>query len=455
MFVERFIGWIDTAGDKEKAAATNALGRAFLISPMSEDERDAAEAAMTVLLDDPDVNIRLALADAFGHSDQAPRHIVLALADDVPSVSVPLLGKSPVLLECELNNFIKKGYAEQQFAIACRDYIAHSTCTLIAKHGPQDVCLAMLLNIGAHISGDAFNQIAERHGDNNDVRSCLLAREDVPMTARIMLIEKYALSLLPKAKEETEHETNKRLTEMQEACDKATITFAAQVNEQELCEIVDALIATARLNTGFLLRAICMGNIALFANALSALANVPLDRVERVLADDRRKTFAAIYQRSDLPAAAFSVFHFAICSWRTVLLKKSNTDSASLCYFVTRDTLANYQATENESGPIVDQLLLLLRRICTHAARESARNKVELINKSIAQKALVLEAEKEKAPVLTDVELADFAVNLAEELAEQLLEQDLELAQTEDNLEPSNNNIKEEDPTEILAVVAA
>ena len=116
MFVERFIGWIDTAGDKEKAAATNALGRAFLISPMSEDERDAAEAAMTVLLDDPDVNIRLALADAFGHSDQAPRHIVLALADDVPSVSVPLLGKSPVLLECELNNFIKKDSFET-FAI--------------------------------------------------------------------------------------------------------------------------------------------------------------------------------------------------------------------------------------------------------------------------------------------------------------------------------------------------
>lgn len=454
MFVERFIGWIDTAGDEEKAAATNALGRAFLISPMSEDERDAAEAAMTVLLDDPDVNIRLALADAFGHSDQAPRHIVLALADDEPIVSVPLLGKSPVLLECELNNFIKKGSAEQQFAIACRDYMALSTCTLIAEHGPQEVCLAMILNIGAHISTDAFNQIAERHGDNNDIRSCLLAREDVPMTARIMLIEKYALSLLPKAKEEAEHETNKRLSEMQEACDKATITFAAQVNEQELSEIVDALIESARLNTGFLLRAICMGNIALFANTLSALANVPLERVERVLADDRRKAFTAIYQKSDLPAAAFSVFHFAICSWRTALLKKSDTDSASLCYFVTRDTLANYQAIENESGPIVDQLLLLLRRICTHAARESARNKVELINKSIAHKTLMLEVEKEKVPSLSDAEIADFALNLAEELAEQVLEQDVELAKAENCLEPSNNNSKEYE-ADVLAVVAA
>lgn len=454
MFVERFIGWIDTAGDEEKAAATNALGRAFLISPMSEDERDAAEAAMTVLLDDPDVNIRIALANAFGHSDQAPRHIVLALADDEPSVCVPLLGKSPVLLECELNNFIKKGSNEQQFAIACRDYLALSTCTLIAQLSPQEVCLAMLLNIGAHISADAFHQIAQRHGDNDDIRSCLLARQDVPMIARILLIEKYALSLLPKIKEEAEHEKNKRLEQMQEACDKATITFAAQVNEHELLEIVDALISSARLNTGFLLRAICMGNIALFANALSSLANVPLERVERVLADDRRKTFAAIYQRSDLPAAAFSVFHFAISSWRTALLKKSDTDSASLCYFVTRDTLANYQATENETGPIVDQLLLLLRRICTHAARESARNKVELINKSIAHKTLMLEAEKEKAPSLSETEIADFALNLAEELADQVLEQDLLLAETENSIEPSNNNVKQDD-VENFAVVAA
>lgn len=454
MFVERFIGWIDTAGDEEKAAATNALGRAFLISPMDEIERDAAEAAMTVLLDDPDVNVRLALADAFAESGQAPRHIVLALADDDASVSVPILGKSPVLLECELNNFIKKGSAEQQFAIACREHLAQSTCTLIAQNAPEDVCLAMLLNIGARISADAFDQIAERHGDNSDVRSCLLARGDVPMTARIMLIEKYALSLMPKAKEEAQHETNKRLCDMQEACDKATITFAAQVSEQEISEIVDALIGSARLNTGFLLRAICMGNIALFANALSSLAKVPLERVERVLADDRRKTFAAIYQRSDLPAAAFSVFHFAICSWRAALLKKSNTDPASLCYFVTRDTLANYQATENESGPIVDQLLMLLRRICTHAARESARNKVELINKSIAHKTLMLEAQEEKAPALTNVEIADFAVNLAEELADQVLEQELELTLHENSIEPSNNNFKE-DSDEVLAVVAA
>lgn len=441
MFVERFIGWMDTAGNEEKAAATNALGRAYLVSPMEDNERDAAEATMTVLLDDPDISVREALAEAFASDHRAPRHIILALADDDASVSIPILGKSPVLLECELNSFAAKGSSEQKFAIACRTFLASSTCVQLADSAPDEVCLAMLLNEGARITPDAFIRMAERHGDNNDVRACLLARADVPMVARILLIEKYAMSLMPKTEREEEHETNKRIQELQEACDKATITFAAQVSEQEITEIVDALIASARLNTSFLLRAICMGNIALFANALSALAKMPLDRVERVLADDRRKAFSAIYQRSDLPGAAFSVFHFAISSWRTALLNKSNTDTASLCYFVTRDTLANYQATENESGPIVDQLLMLLRRICTHAARESARNKVELINTRIAHRALMIEAAKDTEGLkLSEAEIASFAINFADELADQVLEQELELKALEDSIQPSNSN---------------
>ncbi|MFK7903405.1 MAG: DUF2336 domain-containing protein [Nitratireductor sp.] len=442
MLVERFIGWMDTAKVDDKAAATNALARAYLLSDMSTDEREATEATMTVLLDDPDISIRHALASAFAMETNAPRHIVLALAADILPISTQILSKSPVLLECELKNYVAKGKAEQQFAIACRPYISCSTAELIAELASNEACLAMLLNEGAELSNEAFKSIAVRFGDESDIRNCLLARADVPVGVRILLIEKYALTLMEGEGDANTPTTLSQNEKLQEVCDKATISYAAQVSDAEINEIVEALISTDRLNTSFLLRAICMGNIALFASALSALSGIELERVERVLADDRRSAFNAIYQRSDLPKEAFMVFDNALNNWRIALLNPKSEDAATLAYLVTKQTLATFQATHAISGPVVDQLLLLLRRICTNAARDSARNQVKTINERITAQALQLEhaAREEEQVELSNEEIQDFALNFADELAEGALEQEAELQEHQISLDASNLN---------------
>ena len=102
MIIERLVSWLESAPDDQKAAATNALARAYLQSEMTYSEREAAEATMTVLLDDPCIEVRLALANALACDPNSPRHIILALADDEIEVSVPVLIKSPVLLDGEL-----------------------------------------------------------------------------------------------------------------------------------------------------------------------------------------------------------------------------------------------------------------------------------------------------------------------------------------------------------------
>ena len=51
MIVRQFISWIKTAPAGERAEATRALARAWLISDLSEDDRAAAEGALLMLLD--------------------------------------------------------------------------------------------------------------------------------------------------------------------------------------------------------------------------------------------------------------------------------------------------------------------------------------------------------------------------------------------------------------------
>ena len=52
MIVRQFINWIRSAPAGERAEATRALARAWLISDLTEEDRTAAEGALLMLLDD-------------------------------------------------------------------------------------------------------------------------------------------------------------------------------------------------------------------------------------------------------------------------------------------------------------------------------------------------------------------------------------------------------------------
>ena len=102
MIVRQFISWIRTAPAGERAEATRALARAWLISDLSEDDRIAAEGALLMLLDDPSPLVRQAMAEVFARSSDAPAAIVQALSLDQASIALPVLEHSPLLIDADL-----------------------------------------------------------------------------------------------------------------------------------------------------------------------------------------------------------------------------------------------------------------------------------------------------------------------------------------------------------------
>ena len=87
MIVRQFLCWIQTAPPGDRADATSALARAYLYSDLAREDRLAAEAAMTVLLDDPSPLVRRALAEALASSADAPHGIMLGLARDQTDIA--------------------------------------------------------------------------------------------------------------------------------------------------------------------------------------------------------------------------------------------------------------------------------------------------------------------------------------------------------------------------------
>src|SRR5213596_1265342 len=108
MIVRQFISWIRTASAGERAEATRALARAWLISDLSEDDRLAAEGALLMLLDDASPLVRQALAIA------------------QPSVALPVLEHSPLLIDADLVDIVATGNDEMQCAVARRSQLPPS-----------------------------------------------------------------------------------------------------------------------------------------------------------------------------------------------------------------------------------------------------------------------------------------------------------------------------------------
>ena len=87
-----------------------------------------------------------------------------------------------------------------------------------------------------------------------------------------------------------------------EACEKATVTLAADTPYHEVRPLIRHLRETGQLTAGLILRALLSGNLTMFEEALADLSGLPLSRVEGLIHDKGSAGFRALYEKAGLPA---------------------------------------------------------------------------------------------------------------------------------------------------------
>jgi len=118
------------------------------------------------------------------------------------------------------------------------------------------------------------------------------------------------------------------------------------------------------------LRALLSGNVALFEESLSELAELPVARVSALLHDRRGAGFKALYDRAGLPVAVYPAFRAAIEAMHESEMLAEPGGAARL-----KRRMVERVLTSCGSLPAgdVEPLMTLLRRYATEAAREEAR----------------------------------------------------------------------------------
>src|ERR1700751_238139 len=308
MIVRQFINWTSTASAGERAEATRSLARAWLISDLTRDDRAAAEGALLMVLDDSSPMVRQAMAEVFARSAEAPAAIVQALSVDQPSVALPILEHSPLLIDADLVDIVATGNCETQCAVARRIGLTASVCAAIAEVGSAAAALELIENPYAALAPFSWDRIVERHGHLAAIREAMLVLEDLPAATRAALVAKLSetLAQFVVARNWLSADRAGRITS--EARDRSTLNIAARSRGEEMRGLVAHLRATSQLTAGLILRALLSGNLELLDASLAELADLPRSRVTALLHDRSGASLNALLRRAELPESTVAAF---------------------------------------------------------------------------------------------------------------------------------------------------
>ncbi|HZS65104.1 MAG TPA: DUF2336 domain-containing protein [Xanthobacteraceae bacterium] len=370
MIVREFLSWLQSAPPSERAEGASALARAYLFSPLSIDDRAAAEGAMLLLLDDPSPLVRRALAQAFASSQTAPPAVVHALAADQADVAAVVLEHSPLFVDADLVDFVAAGASAVQTAIARRPLLQRSVAAAIAEVGSAAACLELIENADADIAPFSIDRIVARHGHLAAVRESLLARNDLPVPTRQALVAKLSQTLADFVTARAWLARERAARIVSEACEKATVVLAAESGHGEMRPLVRHLRETGQLTAGLVLRALLSGNSLLFEESLAELSGMPVERVTGLVHGKGNAGFRALYEKAGLPAATFPAFREAIAAMHEDGFLGDCGDASRLKRRMIERVLTR---CEEAALDHVDSLMTLLRRFATEAARDEAR----------------------------------------------------------------------------------
>ncbi len=147
---------------------------------LAPDALAQALAAFRRVLRKGDEAARRRLSEAVKSATGLPRDIVLALANDQPSVALPFIAHSPLLQEADLVKIVWSGDPARQVTLAARPGLTAAVTSALAELAPQRVLLSLLANDSAEISGESLQSCLIRFPGDTEVQERMIGRSHLP-----------------------------------------------------------------------------------------------------------------------------------------------------------------------------------------------------------------------------------------------------------------------------------
>jgi uncharacterized protein (DUF2336 family) len=360
--------------DDERAAAAHKLCRRMEVG-IDEADREAAYEVLRLMAADAAELVRRALAVTLKNSTVLPRDVAMRLANDVESVSLPMLHHSPVFTDEDLAEIVRASPAVKQLAVARRAALGEPVTEALVTHGSEEAVKAACANDNALFSEAALRAACERFGGSEGVTAAIAFRKVLPMSigerlvhlvseqVRQHLVDRHALSA------ETALEIALGTRE------RATVDLVDQAGRAtDLRAFVAHLHRQERLTPSLLLRAVAHGHMGFFEWSLAELAGVPHHRTWLMVHDAGALGLRAIYERAQLPPRLLSAFRAAVDTYHILQMEGDSSDAQSFQERMLQRFLTQPNAAAREDVDyLIDRMDLVGRKVRAAARREPIR----------------------------------------------------------------------------------
>ena len=307
MIVDAFLHWAEQAGNGERARAAGAIGKAFLMTRITQWEKEAALKALHRLSVDPVMGVRQALAYALSESRDAPRDIILKLAADEADVAAIVILNSPVLTDIDLIDIFARGPLVNRALVAARPRLSDVVAATLAETGEEAEITILLENTAASLSSVALRRIAERMRHDETISALLMERTDLDLETRAMLIVGADEMPEPPAVDEEAGQGWKLFESIIQVEDRATSS-----------PLMRRIGTNRNAAPALLLHALCRGRVTETAHAVASLSGAAQDSVTAVLEQGRFHALRALFEAAALGRAMSTLLAEAVLARREV-----------------------------------------------------------------------------------------------------------------------------------------
>jgi uncharacterized protein (DUF2336 family) len=297
---------------------------------------DRERALMTDILRhlilEAEIELRRKLAERLSTISDAPRELLVTLANDEIEVAHPILINSTLLCDEELIEIIRHRTIEHQLAIAARKTVSESVSDALIEVGQEDVVERLLENERANISQAAMAYLVEESRRVDRYQNPLVRRRELsPALARRMywwisaalrthIIERFDID--PADLDEAMEQSTRNLVDGEAQPD--------QTGPEAAKTLAEMMNGATPLPPSYMLQALRQGEISFIAAMLAKRTGLRMMLLRRLLYEPGGECLAILCRWAEFSPAEFTELLRLTRDVRPVLNGPAATDEERL-----------------------------------------------------------------------------------------------------------------------------
>lgn len=303
---------LSNPSEKTRAETAEKIASDFSPEKMTFEQRVLASEVLKIMADDAATIVRKALSENLCKNPNIPREVAVKLANDDSSISVPIIKFSEVLTDEDLLDIINSQSEDKQAAVAEREIVSETVSDALIETNNKNVVKTLMSNQGAEISENSFSKVIDRFGDDVEIQTPMVHRNNLPVGVTERLIAIVSDSLkdhLINAQVIPEEMADDIVSQTRERAVLGLSTFSSL---PDIKKLVKKLVKCDQLSPSIMLRALCIGDVTFFEAALSELSGVNLKNTRLLIHDEGGLGFEKLYNKTTLDKKFFQIFRITL-----------------------------------------------------------------------------------------------------------------------------------------------